>query len=403
MNIYAREGLRTLLIVEKTMSQEDFAKWNMEYLAAMSSVSDRDAKVEKCAKLLERDFDLVGSTGLEDKLQDGVPDTIDMIRKAGIKLWVLTGDKIETAINIGYASKLLDDNINQYIIDGLRSVDVYKQLCIAENKQNLEMSGRKIGLIVSGDALTKIFENESVTPKFIELSENAEVVLACRVSPKQKADIVQMVRDNKKEAITLSIGDGANDVNMITQAHVGIGLEGVEGMQAARASDYAISQFKYLRPLLFYHGREAYRRNALLAYFMFYKNNLFVMPQYWFGFVTAFSGQVMYEPLIYQAFNIVFTAFPIMWFAMFDEEFTKRALLHEPKHYWIGLANEYFSLKLLTGTVLKGIFSGLFIFLYIFISLNGLSIGPDGTDDSFWLSSAVLYAIIVIDANVWVL
>ena len=110
-------------------------------------------KVEQCATLLEKDFELVGSTGLEDKLQDGVPDTIHMIRKAGIKLWVLTGDKIETAINIGYASKLLDDNINQYIIDGMRSVDVYKQLCIAENKQNLEMGGRKIGLIVSGEAL----------------------------------------------------------------------------------------------------------------------------------------------------------------------------------------------------------------------------------------------------------
>ena len=139
------------------MSEEEYAQWNEEYQAAMSSVADRESKLEKCALHLEKDFDLVGSTALEDKLQDGVPDTIDMIRRGGIKLWVLTGDKIETAINIGYASKLLDDNMNQYIIDGQRSVDVYKQLCIAENKQNLDMKGRKFGLIVSGDALTKIF------------------------------------------------------------------------------------------------------------------------------------------------------------------------------------------------------------------------------------------------------
>jgi len=133
MNTFAKEGLRTLLIVEKTMSEVDYRNWNTLFTEAVNSISDRDSKVEKCAKLLEIDFDLVGSTALEDKLQDGVPDTIDMIRKAGIKLWVLTGDKIETAINIGYACKLLDDHINQYIIDAQNSNDVYKQLCIAEN------------------------------------------------------------------------------------------------------------------------------------------------------------------------------------------------------------------------------------------------------------------------------
>ena len=129
-----------------------------------------------------------------------------------------------------------------------------------------------MGIIVSGDALIKIFSNEQITPKFVEIVERADVVLACRVSPKQKAELVQMVRKEHPSAITLAIGDGANDVNMITQAHVGIGIEGLEGMQAARSSDFAISQFKFLRPLLFYHGREAYRRNAVLANYMFYKN-----------------------------------------------------------------------------------------------------------------------------------
>ena len=111
-------------------------------------------------------------------------DTIEMIRKAGIKLWVLTGDKIETAINIGYSCRLLDDKINQYIIDGVRSADVYKQIVIAENKQNLCVENRKMGVIVSGDALLKIYSNESITPKFIGLVNKADVVLACRVSPK---------------------------------------------------------------------------------------------------------------------------------------------------------------------------------------------------------------------------
>ena len=126
MNTFAREGLRTLLIVEKTLTEAEYAAWNSSFTAAINSIFDREAKVDACAAALERDFNLVGSTALEDKLQDGVPDTIEMVQKAGIKLWVLTGDKIETAVNIGYSSKLLSDQIHQFIIDGTSSDDVFK-------------------------------------------------------------------------------------------------------------------------------------------------------------------------------------------------------------------------------------------------------------------------------------
>jgi len=87
-----------------------------------------------------------------------------------------------------------------------------------------------------------------------------------------------MVRKVHPHDTTLAIGDGANDVNMITAAHVGVGISGLEGQQAARSSDYAIGEFKYLRNLLFVHGRECYRRNSYLVIYMFYKNILFVMP-----------------------------------------------------------------------------------------------------------------------------
>ena len=156
-----------------------------------------------------------------------------------------------------------------------------------------------MGVIVAGSSLTKIFSNDKLKEKFIELIEKADVILACRVSPKQKADIVMMSRQQHPSDITLAIGDGANDVNMIIEAHIGIGIQGLEGMQAARSSDYAISQFRFLLPLLFYHGREAYRRNAMLGLYMLYKNNIYVMPLYWFGFFSAFSGQTLYEAVIY--------------------------------------------------------------------------------------------------------
>ena len=211
-----------------------------------------------------------------------------------------------------------------------------------------------------------------------------------------------MVRDENPEAITLAIGDGANDVNMICQAHVGVGIQGLEGMQAARSSDYAISQFKYMRSLLFFHGREAYRRNSILAIYMFYKNILFVMPQFWFGFWSAFTGQTLYEAIIYQAYNIVFTAFPIMIFAIFDQEQKRRHFISDPKHYWVGLHDEYYSLPLLTFVVIKGILNGLLILVFSFFTLNGLNIGPDQHTDSFWMTGTLCYGLVVINANAFV-
>ena len=124
----------------------------------------------------------------------------------------------------------------------------------------------------------------------LAISDKADVVIACRVSPQQKADIVEMVRKRYPSKTTLAIGDGANDVSMITKAHVGVGIAGREGAQAARTSDFAIGQFKFLKPLLLIHGREAYRRNSNLIGYTFYKNVLYVVVQFWFGFFSVFSG-----------------------------------------------------------------------------------------------------------------
>lgn len=154
-------------------------------------------------------------------------------------------------------------------------------------------------MILSGESLVKITKIPALNTLFEKLFDRASVVLACRVSPKQKADIVTMVRSSQPNAKTLAIGDGANDVNMITAAHVGIGISGLEGQQASRSADYSIGQFSFLIPLLFMHGRESYRRNAFLIIYMFYKNILFVMPQFWFGFWNVFSGQSIYDDLMY--------------------------------------------------------------------------------------------------------
>ena len=176
---------------------------------------------------------------------------------------------------------------------------------------------------MAGDTLTVIQQEESLTKEFIELCSSANVVLACRVSPKQKAEVVRMMRAKDPTKSTLAIGDGANDVNMITAAHIGVGIAGLEGTQAARASDYSIGQFRFLRTLLFCHGRECYRRNTYLVSYMFYKNVLYVMPIFMYGFLSRFSGTVIYDVYMYQLYNVIFPGLPIIWFAVFDWEFDK--------------------------------------------------------------------------------
>jgi len=171
-----------------------------------------------------------------------------------------------------------------------------------------------------------------------------DVVVGCRVSPKQKGDIVALMRMRYPLKCMLAIGDGANDCNMISKAHVGVGIAGREGMQAARTADFAIGKFHFLKDILFLHGREAYRRNGDTILFMFYKNVLYVMVQFIFGYFSVFSGQTMYEKWIYQIYNVTFTGLHNIWYALFDFEFERHDFMTNPHYYSIGMSNVTFNL-----------------------------------------------------------
>lgn len=206
------------------------------------SCNNREELIDNAAKRIEFDFELIGSTAIEDKLQEEVADVIRDIREAGIKLWVLTGDKVETAINIGFSCDLLDSEMEIFIIDKITSKAIYRQIVDQISKVKRVGYSRDKAVVVGGEQLTKILKdnkNHKLLKEFLNLVEESSVVLACRVSPKQKAEIVKLVRNHKRDATTLAIGDGANDVNMITAAHVGVGISGLEGQQAARAADYS--------------------------------------------------------------------------------------------------------------------------------------------------------------------
>lgn len=161
---------------------------------------------------------------------------------------------------------------------------------------------------------------------------------------------------------------------MITAAHIGIGISGLEGQQAARAADYSIGQFKMLKNLLFVHGREAYRRNTYLIMYMFYKNIILVIPVWVFGWFSLFGGTSIYNNIFYNFYNLALTAIPIIWFAVFDWEHDKETFLVTPSYYPIGLHNVFFNAAAFWRWFLYGVWQGILMCVLVVFTFNNAMI-----------------------------
>eukprot|EP01022_Parablepharisma_sp_SALTPOND_P011832 TRINITY_DN1507_c0_g1_i1.p1 TRINITY_DN1507_c0_g1~~TRINITY_DN1507_c0_g1_i1.p1 ORF type:complete len:1220 (+),score=110.17 TRINITY_DN1507_c0_g1_i1:124-3783(+) len=397
------EGLRTLALAEKEISEAEYEEWNKGYQEAVRSVYGREKKLDAEAEKIETDMMLLGATAIEDKLQDQVGETIDFIKQAGVKFWVLTGDKVETAINIAYSCQLLTSNSIKMIVDSKDSSSVYEKLTeieakLASFKSALHKLAR-FALIITGDSLIKAMAHKDITSVFTKICKVAPVVIACRVSPKQKAEIVNLVRKNDKSSVTLSIGDGANDVNMITAAHVGVGIRGLEGQQASRASDYAITKFKHLKNLLFVHGREATRRNAYTICYSFYKNILLVVPGVVFALWSAGSAQSLYNEWLYQLYNTIFTSVPIVYFAVLDKEHEREEFLADPTLYKASRKGEYFSYTVFWRWMGYGFLQSAFLLIITLHTLANNPSGPHGILEDIHFIGNLVFTLIVIVAN----
>uniref|UniRef100_A0A8B9THN3 Phospholipid-transporting ATPase n=1 Tax=Anas platyrhynchos TaxID=8839 RepID=A0A8B9THN3_ANAPL len=296
LDVFANETLRTLCLCYKDISDDEFEAWNKKFMEASVATTNRDEALDKVYEEIEKNLILLGATAIEDKLQDGVPETISKLSKADIKIWVLTGDKKETAENIGFSCDLLTDETTICYGEDIRQVKSTKNFCkkkklklkfprTAEEKQKQIEKRRKAEAY-----------KEQQQKNFVDLACECKAVICCRVTPKQKAMVVELVKKYKK-AITLAIGDGANDVNMIKTAHIGVGISGQEGMQAVMSSDYSFGQFRYLQRLLLVHGRWSYIRMCKFLRYFFYKNFAFTLVHIWYSFFNGFSAQDVSDKL----------------------------------------------------------------------------------------------------------
>ncbi|MCH89296.1 phospholipid-transporting ATPase 3-like, partial [Trifolium medium] len=218
------------------------------------------------------------------------------------------------------AIREVEDRGDQVEIARFIKDEVKRELkkCLEEAQSYFHtVSGPKLALVIDGKCLMYALD-PSLRVMLLNLSLNCHAVVCCRVSPLQKAQVTSMVKKGAKK-ITLSIGDGANDVSMIQAAHVGVGISGMEGMQAVMASDFAIAQFRYLEDLLLVHGRWSYLRICKVVIYFFYKNLTFTLTQFWFTFQTGFSGQRFYDDWFQSLYNVIFTALPVIIVGLFDK------------------------------------------------------------------------------------
>ncbi|XP_034398992.1 phospholipid-transporting ATPase IA isoform X3 [Cyclopterus lumpus] len=392
---FATEGLRTLCFAVADVSESSYQQWLEIHHRACTSLQNRSLKLEESYELIEKNLQLLGATAIEDKLQDKVPETIETLMKADIKIWILTGDKQETAINIGHSCKLLTKNMGMLVIneDTLdRTRETLNHHCgmlgDALYKEN------DFALIIDGKTL-KYALTFGVRQYFLDLALSCKAVICCRVSPLQKSEVVEMVKKQVK-VITLAIGDGANDVGMIQTAHVGVGISGNEGLQAANSSDYSIAQFKYLKNLLLVHGAWNYNRVAKCILYCFYKNIVLYIIEIWFAFVNGFSGQILFERWCIGLYNVIFTALPPLTLGIFERSCRKENMLKYPELYKTSQNAMGFNTKVFWAHCLNGLFHSVILFWFPLKAFQHDTVFGNGRTPDYLLLGNMVYTFVVI-------
>ncbi|XP_078431010.1 ATPase E1-E2 type family protein / haloacid dehalogenase-like hydrolase family protein [Wolffia australiana] len=412
MKEYADAGLRTLVLAYRELREEEYQTFSKRFAMAKNSVSaDRDDRIDEAADLIERDLILLGATAVEDKLQNGVPECIDKLAQAGIKIWVLTGDKMETAINIGFACSLLREGMKQIVItldsDEIKTLEkegdksaiskASKMNVIQQIREGMSYLARSstdaYALIIDGKSLAYALD-DGVSNMFLSLAVGCASVICCRSSPKQKALVTRLVKNGTGKT-TLAIGDGANDVGMLQEADIGIGISGFEGMQAVMASDIAIAQFRFLERLLLVHGHWCYRRLSSMICYFFYKNITFGFTLFLYEAYTSFSGQPAYNDWFMAFYNVFFTSLPAIALGVFDQDVSARYCLKFPMLYQEGVQNVLFRWRRIIGWVLVGVINALTIFFFCSVALEHQAFRSGGEVVSADLFGAIMYTCVV--------
>lgn len=426
---FSKEGLRTLVYASRVIPEDEYEDWGPMFTEACTSMERRAEKEAEVASMLETNLKFLGVTAVEDKLQENVPYSIKFLRDAGVRLWVLTGDKRETAENIGYSSRLLDQGMRIIHVDCHSPEELSSRLekikknddLVEDDKPKAKPRHRRhssvasenfiasitlrshhtgveqdMAIIIDGRSLSFVSGAE-LEQLFLEVAGMCKTVICARVTPLQKAMVVKLVR-RYEHSLTLAIGDGGNDVSMIQEAHIGVGIKGKEGTQAARAADYSMGEFQHLRRLLAIHGRFSYIRTAGVINLSFYKNIFFSTTQILFQFFCFASGTTFHNQWIVTAWNSILTLIPPFLYGIFERDLEENTVLRFPSVYQSNKNNRLFSMRtVLEFTIAYSVWHAcvLFFMLFFFFGRTEAIVFTSGKDAGFYLTGLALSTIAV--------
>ncbi|KAH0919752.1 hypothetical protein HID58_027412 [Brassica napus] len=370
VNEYADAGLRTLILAYRELDEKEYKDFSVRISEAKSSVSaDRESLIEEVTEKVEKDLILLGATAVEDKLQNGVSIATDII----INLETPEIHSLEKTGEKDAIAKASKENVLLQIING---------------KAQLKYAGGNsdaFALIIDGKSLAYALDDD-IKHIFLELAVGCASVICCRSSPKQKALVTRLVKSGNGKT-TLAIGDGANDVGMLQEADIGVGISGVEGMQAVMSSDIAIAQFRYLERLLLVHGHWCYRRISTMICYFFYKNITFGFTLFLYEAYTTFSSTPAYNDWFLSLYNVCFSSLPVIALGVFDQDF--------PLLYQEGVQNVLFSWRRILGWMFNGFYSAVIIFFLCKSSLEPQAFTHQGKTPGKEILGGTMYTCIV--------
>uniref|UniRef100_F7D760 Phospholipid-transporting ATPase n=1 Tax=Ornithorhynchus anatinus TaxID=9258 RepID=F7D760_ORNAN len=396
---FAGEGLRTLVVAYRQLDESYFNTWITRHHEASTALEEREEKLAMLYQEIESNLMLLGATAIEDKLQDGVPETIETLTRAKINVWVLTGDKqgklgldSGALLPSGFLGTgcLLSTTCYYIIITIMAFIKCLLSAGVEPGGRNRVIpltSLSRSRFLLPGDLQAFALEAK-LELELLRAACMCKAVICCRVTPLQKAQVVELVKRHKN-AVTLAIGDGANDVSMIKTAHIGVGISGQEGMQAVLSSDFSFAQFRFLQRLLLVHGRWSYIRMCKFLRYFFYKNFAFTLVHFWYGFFSGFSAQTVYDEWFITLYNLVYTSLPVLGMSLFDQDVNDYWSLRFPELYEPGQHNLYFNKREFIKCMVHGIYSSLILFFVPFGTVFN-SVRSDGKTISDYQSFALM-------------
>ena len=348
----AREGLRTLVVARRKLSPDQYASFSSAYKEASLALHDREAGMAALVKThLEHDLELLGVTGVEDRLQRDVKPSLELLRNAGVKIWMLTGDKVETARCVAISARLVARGQHIHTLAKLRRK--------AEAQDGLDLIRNRADscLLIDGESLALMLTH--FRQQFIALAVRLPAVIACRCSPTQKAEVANLIRKHTKKRVCC-IGDGGNDVSMIQAADVGIGIVGKEGRQASLAADFSVTQFCHLTKLLVWHGRNSYKRSAKLGQFIIHRGLIIAVCQTMYNIAGHFDPKGLFKDWLLVGYATVYTTAPVFSLVM-DRDVDEHLANLYPELYKELKKGESLSYKSFFGWVLISVYQGIII------------------------------------------